>query len=154
MNEALRNQGGSKEKLLGLIFPQTYVAVSISDFLKERQEIETNGFFKSIFLMISLMNYYHKAAILLNNVRYNRIQYDVARLEDLTATLDLPIRNPAYLDAENQKQEIINGDRVHLAQVLYHPSLDQGYLLALSRLDFQVPEKAKLEMIPKDLVSV
>ena len=153
MNRILIEQGGPKEKIMGAILPQAYVAVTISDFLRERQEVETTGFLKSVFWLVSFNNFYNKACITFNNVRYHRISQEEAQLEDFNGTLDLPIKSPAYLDLENQKQGIINGDRVQQAYVLYNPSFDQGFLVALAKINYPTPERVKPDLSLRDLVA-
>ena len=150
-NRALMDRGGLQEKLQGLLTPQIYLALNISDFLDEKKEVQTNCFFKS---MLWLTNLYGKAVVVFHNVYYHRLSHEIAQLEDKGgSTLDLPIKSPTYLNLLTEKEGIVDGTRVQKAVILYNPSYDQGMLVSLEKFNFQVPERVKPDFSLRDLVS-
>ncbi len=153
LNKELIELGGLSEKVQGMIDPQTYYTHTISNFLKEKESVEVTGFLKSILWLYTGMNFYRKSCITLNNVRYHRVNPKEAQLEDLTVTLNLPIFNPASLDATIQQQGILDGDRIQEAYILYTKARDYGCLVGLKKIgDHSARERVKPEIKLQDLV--
>lgn len=132
-------------KLQSMVHLQTYLALTISDFMKERSQIETTSLLTSC---LHLWPHAHgKAIINFQNVCYTRLAPDQVQLEDMTTELQMGIYHAPHLERILFEQGISSGDKIQWASIVYDPKKDIGALSYLQKsLDMGKPEKVKYSL--------
>ena len=137
-NQQLR-ETGPQGRLQELVQPQTYLALTLSDFLDEKSGVEPPSLIRACLLGAQYLH--GKPLINFQNIRYRRISSDLAQLEDLNTELQLGIFSPQHLDRAIYEQGILDGDRIQWATIIYQVSKDEGHLYWLQKsLNIGKPE--------------
>ncbi|MBI2125101.1 hypothetical protein HYU08_00945 [Candidatus Woesearchaeota archaeon] len=130
LNEIKRRKGLESQLEL-FAHPQTYVARTIHDFLREKEEVQTTGFWSACLGGNPFL--YDSTLIQFQNVRYWRVSEDTVHLQDITETLPASIIFPLAWNMIIESQGIVDGDKVQEAIVLYQKSKDKSYLYKIRK---------------------
>ena len=130
LNE-IKRRGGLESRVELYVHPQTYVAKTIHDFLREKDEVQTTGFWSACLGGNPFL--YDSTLIQFQNVRYWRISEDTVHLRDLTETLPVGVIFPPLWNLVIESRGISNGDKVQEAIVLYQKSKDKSYLYKMRK---------------------
>lgn len=150
LNPLLREQGflGS---LFDMTIPETYLAESLPDFLKERRGAKPTSYIRTIGYTLPLRpggkHLLGRSAVIFFDLKYWELGDTDIALSDDTEFIYTRPHDPEGHYKSCEEQGITSEDRVQLACILYDPREDSQQLIAIRKLlDIPAPDAGRVDV--------
>ena len=147
--------------LENLVFPETYYASSIADFVERRQSLKPTDLLKDTLFRIKCFPYSTylegSALVLIPNVRYHGCFLGAVGLEDVTRRMMVIVESYFHeqFHANINEKNISEGETVNIALIRYEKKSDIPFLMLLDNVNATRPKlKSKARPVPEYALSL